>query len=422
MQIAYITGEYPRATDTFIQREVFALRDRGVDVHTFSIRRTGDEHIVGPEQQSERDRTFYVLPISSLALVITHLGLLFQLPKHYLKALKLAWSTRQPGLSGIIYQLFYFAEAGIVAKQMRVRKLSHIHNHAPDSSGTVTMLAAEMGNFTFSVTLHGPYIFFSPERWHLEEKLKRSLFISCISHFARSQGMLFTPVDVWKRMHIVHCGVTPALFNLVSHTGIGCKLLYVGRLAATKGLPILLESLVVLKKTFPDLVLTVVGDGSDKILLQNMVEELKLQQAVEFVGYQSQTKVREYIQHTDIFVLPSFAEGIPVVLMEAMAAGVPVVSTRIAGISELVEHGVSGYLVPPGDVTSLASAITTLLVNDQLRTAFGVAGRTAVEKNFNLEKEAKHLHSVLTSVLTDETEVVRLSSHEESKIYATQNK
>jgi len=161
MRIAYLTGEYPRATDTFIQREVATLREHGVEVHTFSVRRTGSEHLVGPEQKQERDRTFYLLPPNPINLLLAHLGLLFSSPSRYLKAIKLAWATRQPGLQAGIYQLFYFLEAGILAGQIRKRQISHLHNHFPDSSGSVAMLAAELGGFSFSFTMHGPYIFLS---------------------------------------------------------------------------------------------------------------------------------------------------------------------------------------------------------------------------------------------------------------------
>ncbi|AFY76910.1 MAG: glycosyltransferase [Hydrococcus sp. C42_A2020_068] len=412
MRIAYLTGEYPRATDTFIQREVMALRDRGVEVHTFSVRRTGDEHIVGPEQKAERDRTFYILPPNPLNLILAHLTLLLSSPGRYLRALKLAWTTRQYGLKGNLYQLFYFAEAGILAQQIRNRQIQHLHNHIADSSCTVAMLAAELGGFTYSFTLHGPYIFFEPYRWRLDEKIKRALFVCCISYFCRSQAMLFSPMDKWERLHIIHCGVNPDLFDLVSHDRSSKRLLYVGRLAANKGLPILLESLATLKSAHPDILLTVVGDGSDRVALERMTAQLGLQERVKFVGYKSQAEVRQYLQQTDVFVLPSFAEGVPVVLMEAMAAGVPVVATQIAGTSELVEDGIGGYLVPPGDAVSLAQRIEVLLTDSQLRAKFGASGRLKVEKDFNLDKEVDRLYRVMTSALQGKVEAIRPNTSE----------
>ncbi|MEO1432553.1 MAG: glycosyltransferase family 4 protein [Cyanobacteria bacterium J06632_19] len=407
MRIAYLTGEYPRATDTFIQREVANLRSMGADVHTFSIRRTGDEHIVGQEQKIERDRTFYILPPNIINLALAHLNLLFTFPGKYLESIRLAWSTSQPGLRGAFYQLFYFLEAGIVANQIKRRQIEHIHNHIAEASGTVAMLAAKMGDFSYSFTLHGPYIFFKPYQWRLDEKIKRALFVSCISNYARSQGMIFAPMEMWDKMHIIHCGVDPSLFDVVSHQHQGTKLLYVGRLAAAKGLPILLESLAIVKKQHPQIVLTVVGDGSDRKELEQMTFKLGLSQNVDFVGYKSQAEVREYFQKTDVFVMSSFAEGIPVVLMEGMAAGVPVVATQIAGISELVEDSINGYLVPPGDSKVLAERIGDLLKDYQLRAAFGKAGRAKVEKDFNIYHEVARLHRVMNSALQNHVESIR---------------
>ena len=408
MRIAYLTGEYPRATDTFIQREVAALRERGIEVFTFSIRRTGNEHIVGAEQQAERERTFYVLPVKPIALLSAHLKLLFGSPQRYLKALKLAWATHQPGIKGTFYQLFYFLEAGIVAQQIAQQQIQHLHNHFPDSSGTVAMLAAELGGFSFSFTMHGPSIFFEAMRWRLDEKLKRALFICCISYFCRSQGMIYAPMSKWNRMHIVHCGVEPALFEPVTHQQTGSRLLYTGRLAAVKGLPILLESLVTLKASHPDLLLTVVGDGSDRKLLEQLTNQLGLTDHVNFVGYQSQAKVRQYMQETDVFVLPSFAEGLPVSLMEALAAGVPVVTTQIAGVGELVESGINGYLVPPGNPHLLAERIGSLLSDPALRNQFGAAGRVKVAQEFDIQQEAAWLCQIMTAALAGKVEVIRL--------------
>lgn len=407
MRIAYLTGEYPRATDTFIQREVAALRQQGAEVFTFAVRRPKPDQIVGPEQQAERDRTTYLLPANPITLIWVHLTLLISSPVQYFKALKLAWSTSQPGLKGLLYQLFYFAEAGILAKHLQGHQIQHLHNHLADSSGTVAMLATELSHLSFSFTLHGPYIFFEPYRWRLDEKIKRALFVCCISNFCRSQGMIFAPMEKWSRMHIIHCGVDPEQFSSVSHDRAGQRLLYTGRLAAVKGLPVLLESLVTLKATYPDLVLTVVGDGPDRAALEEMTARLGLHGYVKFVGYQSQAQVREHMQQTDVFVLSSFAEGVPVVLMEAMAAGVPVVATQIAGVSELVQSEVSGYLVPPGDAASLADRISTLLGDRELRAKFGAAGRAKVEQEFNLYKEAHRLYRVMSAALEGKVESIR---------------
>jgi len=399
MRIGYMTGEYPRATDTFIQREIASLRHQGAEVYTFSIRRTGDEHIVGPEQKEERDNTFYILPIKPINLLLAHLSLLFTLPGNYLKTLVLAWSTRRYGILGTLYQFFYFLEAGIIAQEIRQKQIQHLHNHFGDSSCTVAMLAASLGNFSYSFTLHGPYIFFNPYGWRLDEKIKRALFVACISNYCRSQAMIFGSIDTWKKIYIVHCGVEPDLFTPVTHQGLGLRLLYLGRLSAVKGLPILLESIAQLKESFPELSLDVVGDGEERAKLEDMVTQLGIKDNVRFVGYQSQAQVRERLKNIDIYVLPSFAEGVSVSLMEAMAAGIPVVTTQIAGVNELVENGVSGYIVPAGNPIHLAEKIEILIKDANLRNQFGVVGRAKVEKEFNLNDEANWLVRIIKEYL-----------------------
>ncbi len=396
MKIAYLTGQYPRATDTFIQREIFALRALGIEILTFSVRKPSLDQLVGQEQKTEYDQTIYLLPPRIFRLILAHIFLIFANVLTYFKALKLAWDTRQPGFKGLIFQLFYFAEAGYLARELQGAKVQHLHNHIADSSCTVAMLAAELSGISFSFTIHGPYIFFEPYRWTLDEKIKRALFVACISNFCRSQCMLFSSPEIWSKLHIIHCGVEPELFTAREHQGLGTKLLYVGRLAAAKGLPILFEAIAALKSRCSEpIVLTVIGDGSDRLQLEHYVAELGIEQQIQFVGYKSQSEVRTYLQEADIFVLPSFAEGVPVSLMEAMASGIPVISTRIAGISELVEDGKSGYLVPPGHVEQLVHKIEMLYQQPNLRQSFGDAGKQFVSQEFDLANEAYRLSKIL---------------------------
>ena len=195
MRIGYLTGTYPRATDTFIQREVAGLRSHGVEVHTFAVRRPDDAHIVGPEQASERENTVYILPPNVLGLLKAHGSLLLKSPGRYLSVIALALKTRQLGVKGVLFQLVYFLEAGVLAKQVCDRNLSHLHNHFGNTSCSVAILAAALGDFTYSFTLHGPAIFFEPKQWRIDEKIKRASFVSCISHFCRSQDSVFEPYE-----------------------------------------------------------------------------------------------------------------------------------------------------------------------------------------------------------------------------------
>ena len=409
MHIAYITGEYPRVTDTFIQQEVAALRQcgaaEGTTVHTFSVRSPQSYDSLSELQKEESDRTSYLLPVKPLELIIAHWLLLIAQPQRYFRALALAWETRQFGMRGTLYQLIYFLEAGILAHRLHRLNITHLHNHFGDSSGTVTMLASALGTFSYSFTLHGPGIFFEPHRWRLDEKISRAKFVSCISYFCRSQAMIFAPIALWPKLHIIHCGIDPQAFasapvekapmEEATLAASGQRLLYVGRLAAAKGLPVLLQSLAVLRLTSPDVQLTVVGDGEDRAELELQVKKLGLSTHVSFVGYQSSERVRQHLQAADIFVMSSFAEGVPVVLMEAMMVGLPVVATQVAGVSELVEEGINGFLVPPSDVQRLTERIQKLLADGDLRRRLGEQGRLKVSQEFNVHQEAKKLYQLM---------------------------
>jgi colanic acid/amylovoran biosynthesis glycosyltransferase len=396
-----MTGEYPRATDTFIQREVAALRDLGYHVQTFSVRKPSETNNLSAANPTERKPTIYLLP--PRGVMIAHLVQGLSSPRRYLAAFAVAWKTCPPGLRAMARQAAYFAEAAMLVRLMKKHALSHLHNHFADSSCSVAMIAATMGGTTYSFTIHGPAEFYEPKYWRIDEKVRRALFVNCISHFCRSQVMLFAPADCWDKLRIVHCGVNLSDFQVKRHQERGSQLLFVGRLAAMKGLPILLEAIARLD----GVTLNIAGDGPDRISLEQKVQTLKIASRVTFLGYQSQLQVRELLRKSDVFVMSSFAEGVPVVLMEAMAAGVPVVATRVAGIPELVRDGQSGLIVSPGDASEMASAVDRLLKDPALRNRFATAARQEIDRNFNIHTESRWLAKIFSSALEGQTVGIR---------------
>ena len=291
----------------------------------------------------------------------------------------------------------------MLARLIKKHSLSHLHNHFADSSCSVAAIASEMGGFTFSFTMHGPAEFNEPKLWWIDQKIHRALFVNCISHFCRSQAMLFAPLDCWEKLRIVHCGVDPNLFEVKKHEGRGDRLLFVGRLAKAKGLPILLEATAKVE----GVTLDIAGDGPDRKMLEEKARALNISDRVKFLGYQSQQQVRELLKQADVFVMTSFAEGVPVVLMEAMAAGVPVVATQVAGIPELVRDEHSGLLVAPGDASAAGKAICRLLEDADLRNRLAAVGRQKIELEFNIYTEACWLATILTSALAGKSEGIR---------------
>lgn len=391
VRIGYFTGIYPRATDTFIQREVKGLRERGFDVRTFSMRKTGSDHDVGPEVVEEKRNTFYLLPANPIGLFFDNLAVFVFRPARYLGTLWLAFRTARPGWRGLLYQIFYFQEAVILARALQRQGIEHLHNHLGDVSGTVTLLACTLTGIGYSMTIHGPHIFFDPTHWALREKLKYSRFVVCISHYCKSQMMLFSDQADWGRLLVIHCGVDVGQFRQIEVKPRARKLLYTGRLASEKGLPVLFESLKLLDQQGYDFELTLVGDGEERKSLEELAQQMDIAGRLVFAGFASQDGVRGYLLQSDVFILPSFAEGVPVSLMEAMACGIPVIATQVGGIAELIETGETGLLVPPSDPAMLRDAIARYLDNYDLRKKVSRLGRKKVMSDFSLDSEVDQL-------------------------------
>lgn len=398
MRIAYSTGSYPAVSHTFIQREVDHLRRMGLDVQTFGVRRPDDDDIVGNKQVRERERTHYLLPTSVGALLESHLRCLIRRPRRYAAALRLALAMRPAGVRALQKQLFYFAEAGLLAQELCARRMDHLHNHFADSSCTVAVLASLMSDVPFSFTVHGSYIFFEVKRWRIDLKVERARFVICISQFCRSQVMMFSAPSEWSKLHVVHCGVDSSLYTTASHDGLGRRLLFIGRLSSGKGLEVLFESIGRLRSDGLEVGLTVVGDGEARPRLEALAETIGIARYVTFVGYEPEDAVRRRLADADILVLPSFAEDVPVCLMEAMASGLAVVATAVGGVPELVEHGTSGLVVPPGDARLLTEALSRLVTDAFLRGTLGSAAREKVERNFDGRSEAARLHTIFKGI------------------------
>ena len=253
------------------------------------------------------------------------------------------------------------------------------------------MLASRLSGVGYSITIHGPHIFFDPTHWALREKLRYSRFIVCISYYCRSQMMLFSDRADWQRLKVIHCGVDSERFRYCDIRKQVRNLLYTGRLAVEKGLAVLFDSLRDLLARGYELELTLLGDGGDRQQLQELARQLGIYDRLVFAGYASQEQLRNCLHRSDLFILPSFAEGVPVSIMEAMACGVPVLSTYVGGIAELVESGHTGLLVAAGDSVALGNAIARYCDDFELRQRVSRTAREAVVARFNLDKEVGKL-------------------------------
>lgn len=392
--VGYVMGRYPAISHTFILREVQALREAGTHVSTFSIWRTDPEKLLSEADRAEAARTYTVLPRSAVSLVGIHARAFARGPRSYLATLGRALRLSPGGLRGHLWQFFYFVEAVVVREEARRGGARHLHAHFSGNSSQAAMLAAHLerkAGWTWSVTLHGPVEFFDIERSRLREQVASASRVIAISDFARSQILSLLPEDRWDKVSVVHCGVDPDDFppreGGASDDG-AVKVLSVGRLVPVKGQAVLLEAIALLHTRGVAVEATLIGEGPRKKHLESMARRLGIADNVRFAGAVGQDEIRAHYTDSDIFCLSSFAEGLPVVLMEAMATGVPVVATRVMGVPELVRDGVNGLLVPPARPDALADALGRLAVDRALRDELSGRGRETVLAEFDVRDSA----------------------------------
>ncbi|MGA3221985.1 MAG: glycosyltransferase, partial [Acidimicrobiales bacterium] len=377
---------------TFIVREVLALRAGGTEVGTVSVRRADPADLLGTADRQEAERTWDILPLDRKAFVRAHLRAASRHPGADGRALAEAVRSAPPGWRGSLWQLFYFAEAVSLWDHADAAQVRHLHAHLANVAADVCWLACSFGRmaqpgagWAWSFTMHGPTELYSTERFNLARKVERADAVICISEYTRSQLMYLSDAAHWGKLRVVHCGADLARYQYrpPPAPGGGFSVLCVARLAPQKGLDILVRAIGALVEGGTDVHLTIVGAGPLEATLRRRAERCGVAARVSFAGAVGQDEMAAYYARADVFCLPSFAEGLPVVLMEAMATGRPVVATRIMGVPELVEEGVSGLLVAPGSVDELAGALRRLAASPDLRESFGRAGRLKVEQAFD---------------------------------------
>ena len=415
MHIGYVISRYPAVSHTFVQREVLALRKLGWSVITISVRKTtASQHLTDTDRDEAR-RTHVLVRMAPLTFLATLFAALLH-PFRFGRALSCAWHTRRPGLKGAIYALFYFAEALLLHRICRREKIQHLHAHFANVAADVAMIATILNSGTFSFTMHGPTEFSDLQHFRLTEKTRAARFVICISDFARSQLMSLLPPSHWSKLHVVHCGVELRQFQNEStrprRTDLSAHILCVARLAPEKGHAILLQSIAELTLRGHEMTLTLVGDGPLRDDLTRLAEVLGIHHHTTFLGNVGQSVIHQHYAAADLFVLPSFAEGVPVVLMEAMAARCPVISTRIAGISELIEHSTNGLLVAPGRPDLLADAMEQLLLNPRAAERLASAALEKIRRDFNLETIIPQLAHIFRRTLAPHTVESPASHHD----------
>jgi colanic acid/amylovoran biosynthesis glycosyltransferase len=391
LKIAYFVNHYPKVSHTFIRREILALERRGFEVQRVALR-GWDTPVPDEEDRAERNRTHYVLRNGAAALILPMLGCLLKSPARFFAAFALAMRmARENRERSWVYHLAYLAEACVVLSWLKAFGARHIHAHFGTNSTEVVMLTRAIGGPPYSFTVHGPDEFLQP--MGLAEKTRRSAFAVAISSYGRSQLYLRLPHLDWPKVHIVHCGLDNAFYDMapvpVPDTP---RFVCVGRLSAEKGQMLLLEAVARLAAKNIPIELELVGDGPLRSELEKLIEKYRLCARVHITGWISNKEVRDEIVRARALVLPSFSEGLPVVIMEAMALRRPVLTTFIAGIPELVRPGENGWLFPAGSLDDLTDALEACLAMpvEELQK-LGDAGYGRVIARHSIDVEAGKL-------------------------------
>jgi colanic acid/amylovoran biosynthesis glycosyltransferase len=409
-KIAYLCSLYPAVSHTFVLREINALRELGVDIATFSIRRAGSDQLLAHADRVAFESTYAILPPRWTALFAAHLRLLASAPVVYLSTLALALRLAPAGLRGRLWQLFYFVESVVLWAECRRRGIRHIHVHMGNAASDIALLTAHLGSaleprqpWSWSFTLHGPDELFDVSHSRLAEKVRRARFVVCISDYTRSQLMTLSHPEMWDKLHVIHVGIPIEQFTRDDNASLprgDATILFIGRHVPQKGHAVLIEATELLAKRGHKVNLTLAGEGASRPAFERFAGQLGLASQVSFPGAVGQEEIHDLYASASIFCLPSFAEGLPGVLMEAMAMRLPVVSTRITGVPELVEDGHTGLLVAPGRPDVLADALERLLGDPSLCRELGERAREKVIREFNTENSAKQLYALFVNQLS----------------------
>jgi colanic acid/amylovoran biosynthesis glycosyltransferase len=395
MRIAYLINQYPKVSHSFIRREILALERQGFEIMRISIR-GWDNDLVDEADLAERRKTRFVLQSGWVAIAAATVVSFIARPIHFARALALAvrmgWRADRP----IPFHMIYLLEACLIERWLNKSKVQHVHAHFGTNSAEVAMLVHELGGPPWSFTVHGPEEFDKPLFIGLPEKIRRAAFVVAVSSFGRSQLLRLVGYREWNKIEVVRCGLDPAFFAGPPTYPETRHLVCVGRLCEQKGQLLLIAAVQQLAEAGTDFTLTFAGDGETRPELEALIQDKKLGSKIRITGWINNDEVRQHILAARALVLPSFAEGLPVVIMEAMALRRPVISTYVAGIPELVHDGEHGWLVPSGDISSLVYAVKTCLEMppDRLQEMADAAFRQVLRYH-NLEAQSAKLATLI---------------------------
>lgn len=390
-RLGYLVSTYPAISHTFILREIQHLRRDGWHIVSASVNQP--DRPLAQMEAYERQEAESTYGIKADGVRGALKAALWAVSRYGLSSVKMLASTMRLGGAAKPWKgIAYGVEALMVARWMEQEGLRHLHVHFGNAGATVGLLTKRLNQCHLSLTIHGPDEFDDVPGQHLALKMKEADAVICISQFARSQLMRISDSDHWHKMQVCRLGVDPTQFPYRSRVASEVvQMLCVGRLTPAKCQVLLVQACAQLRDAGLSFHLKMVGAGPDRARIEREVDLHGLQSHITMTGALNQQEVKRAFAQADVFVLPSLAEGIPVVLMEAMCSGVPCVTTPVNGIPELIEHGVSGLLATPGDVASLTAQLQRILSSSDLRESLAKAARQKVTTDFDLANNVRHL-------------------------------
>lgn len=395
MKLAYLVNQYPSISHSFIRREIEALERRGIEIVRYTIRSSVHGEIAG-EDRREAEKTRRIVGVPSLPLVAAFMESALTRPLTSFAAAATAFRFGFRSESGLMRHAFYAAEALILASWLRREQISHVHAHFGTNSATVAMLAARINAGSFSFTVHGPEEFDKPPLIALPQKIMAASFVAAVSSYGMSQLRRLVPPEYWDRIRIVPCGVEKSFYEGdAPPPPAEARFVCVGRLCEQKGQLTLIEAAAEVKRRGGRFHLVFVGDGEMRGDIEAAIAKNDLSDEVELAGWKTPAEVRAEIEKSRAFILPSYAEGLPVSIMEAMTLSRPVISTYVAGVPELVVPGETGWLAPAGDARKLADAMMAAIASSPERLAeMGRAGRRRAIERHDIDEIAARLEAI----------------------------
>ncbi len=393
MSITYFTNKYPSISHTFIRREILELVNNNITVHRLSLRR--DPDTVDNADLEEYRRTTALLERSRLKTAFALIACCASRPRASLAGLYATIKISRTSNIKLLKSMAYFAEALLLLQHCQRHKTKLVRVHFGTNCAVVARICRRMGGPPYSVAYHGPDEFDRPTTWDIGGTIKESAFVTAITHYCSAQLKRWSDPDDWNKIHIIRCSVNSRFLSQSELPKNNRNICFVGRFSAQKGLPILIRAFTLAARSDRSIRLNLVGDGELLPMIKENVYANGIEDLVLFHGPLSENGVGDVIRNSSCLAMASFAEGLPVVLMEAMGLGRPVIATNIAGIPELVEHGVNGWLVPADDEESLASAIQSF-------------AHTSYDKLCDMGDCAHRSASTLHDITTETTKLLKI--------------